>query len=80
MSERIYVGFDEDEALVLRNLFALLGEDADQRLIVWVPGERAVDVPEEIAEAYMKANAPKTSKATKAAKAAPAPAPEAPKE
>ncbi|MET0478953.1 MAG: hypothetical protein ABW222_13485 [Actinomycetota bacterium] len=71
MTQRIYVGTDEDEALVLRNLFGLLGPDQDQRLIVWVAGERAVDVPDEVAEAY---TAPTTKPKTKAAKAAPAPA------
>ena len=73
--ERVYVGHDEDEAQVLRDLFALLGEERDQRAIVWVPGDRAVDVPADVYEAYTKkvtAAAKKT--ATKAAKTAKPPA------
>lgn len=70
--QRIYLGASEDEALVLRNLFDLLGPERDQRLVVWVPGERAVDVPDDVAEKYIKAETAAAKKAT--AKAAKAPA------
>lgn len=75
MTERIYVGLDEDLPEVLRTLFEILGPEGDQRSIVWVPGDNAVDVPDEVAEKYLKKTAPPT-KATKAAKAAPPPPPE----
>jgi hypothetical protein len=74
VTERIYLGLDEDVPEVLKALFAILGPDADQRSIVWVAGEHAVDVPDEVAAEYLKPA--KASKATKAAKAAPPPPPE----
>jgi hypothetical protein len=74
VTERIYLGIDEDVPEVLKALFAILGPDADQRSIVWVPGDNAVDVPDEVAAEYLKPA--KATKATKAAKAAPPPPPE----
>ncbi len=72
-TERIYLGASEDEAQVLRDLFAILTEERDQRLIQWVPGERAVDVPADVAEVYMVKDAVATKKPTKAAKVPPPP-------
>lgn len=76
MTTRITVGFEDDEATVLRDLFGILGPDADQRQIVWVPGERSVDVPDDVADAYLSAKEAKPTKATKAAKTAAPPAAE----
>ena len=70
--QRIYLGVEDDEAEVLRTLLAMVPDNP--RAIVWVGDERAVDVPEEIAERFT-APAP-IKKATKAAKAAPAPPPD----
>lgn len=71
MTQRIYLGVEDDEAQVLRTLLDMV---EDPRQIVWVGGERAVDVPDEVADKFTSP-AP-TKKATKAAKAAPAPAPD----
>jgi hypothetical protein len=74
MTERIYLGSDEDPGEVLRALFDILGPEADQRSIVWVPEEYAVDVPDEVATEYTKPK--KAVKATKAAKSTPPPPPD----
>jgi len=76
VTTRVTIGVEDDEAVVLRDLFGILGEDADQRQVVWVPGERAVDVPDDVAEKYLEAKTAKPAKAAKAAKAAPPPAPD----
>lgn len=69
MTQRIYLGAEDDEAQVLRALLDMVPDNP--RVIVWVGDERAVDVPDHIAEAFISP-AP-VKKATKAAKAAPAP-------
>jgi hypothetical protein len=54
---------------VAAELLALAGDNP--RAVVWAPEDRAFDVPDELAEAYV---APaKAKKATKAAKATPPP-------
>lgn len=70
MTQRIYLGVEDDEAKVLRALLDMVPDDP--RVIVWVGDERAVDVPDEVAERFM-APAP-AKKATKSAKSAPPPA------
>jgi len=66
MTQRIYLGVEDDEGEVLRTLLALVPDNP--RVIVWVGDERAVDVPDEVADQFMAPPAPK--KATKAAKTA----------
>jgi hypothetical protein len=72
MTTRIVFGLDEDVPAALRALLDMVPDD--QRSIVWVGEENAVDVPDEVAEKFLPA-APK-KKAAKAAKAAPPPVPE----
>lgn len=79
MTTRLYIGDADDLADQMRTLLNLAGDDR-VREVVWVPGERAVDVPDDVAEAYIPSEAKParrntTRPAKKAAKAVPAPAP-----
>lgn len=70
-ASRIYVG-EEEAGDVARALFVLVEEQGlDPRVVVWVPGDRAFDVPEDVANKYVEPEKPK--RARKAAKAAPPP-------
>ena len=71
MTERIYLGWDDDEAEVLRALLEMVPDSP--RDIVWVPEERAVDVPEEVAEKFLAPKKAAKKTAAKAAKATPPP-------
>lgn len=68
---RIHLGIEDDEREVLRALLDLVPDNP--RAIVWVGDERAVDVPDDIAEKFLAPLAKAAKKATKAAKATPPP-------